>query len=349
MRILMINHEFSISGASTIFHILAEEWRRRGHAVAILPCNPEPGPIRDRYLAGNFPILSNDALATADQHFDIAIANTIASAGTLLHLPPALPAIWYLHEAEVALRILAEQPQWREAFARASAVIYNMPFQAEVFRSFTYALTPWKFHTVPFGVEIDHVAVSKIPLPAKRRALRIVQVGTIEPRKRPGDLIRAVAMTKLDAECVLCGRLYHIPPDARALVDAAPDRYRIISDAAEDEALAWQQSADIVTLVSASETQGLVAYQAALLGRPLILTDLPCYRDVFVHGRDCLMVPPASPAMLALAIGALAANPGIAAALGRNARTAAARFTRRGYLAQMAGVLETVAARRDAQ
>jgi glycosyltransferase involved in cell wall biosynthesis len=349
MRILMINHEFTITGASTIFHILAEDWRKRGHEVAILPCNPEPGPMRDRYLAADFPILSHAALADADRHFDVAVANSIASAGALLHLPAALPVIWYLHEAEVALRILAERPQWRAAFARAGAVIYNMPFQAEVFRSFTYALPPWKFHTVPFGVEIDRAALAKIQVPEKRHALRIVQVGSVEPRKRPGDLIQAVAMTGLDVECVLCGHIYHLPEEAKAITDRAPDRFRVMGEMPHEQSLAWQKSADIVALVSESESQPLTVLEASCLERPLILTDLPCYAGVFRHGVHCLMAPVGNPAMIALAIASLAANPHFAEGLGRSAGGVAAQFTRRGYLARMAGVLESVDSLRDAR
>ena len=39
-------------------------------------------------------------------------------------------------------------------------------------------------------------------------ALRIVQVGSVEPRKRPGDLIRAVAYAGMDAELVICGKYF---------------------------------------------------------------------------------------------------------------------------------------------
>ncbi|GAB0115490.1 glycosyltransferase family 4 protein [Acidisoma sp. C75] len=342
MRILMINHEFTITGASMIFLALAEDWRARGHMVAILPCNPEAGPISARYEAAGIPILPQAALGTAAASFDVAIANTTASAGALLALPPGLPVIWYLHEAEIGLRILSERPQWQAAFARAAAIIYNMPYQAEVFRSYTFAQPAWKFHIIPFGVEIDHQAVDRVVLPKKRHALRIVQIGSIEPRKRPGDLIQAVAMTGLDAECVLCGRFYGLPPEAAALVAQAPERFRVLPEMPHAESLAWQKSADIVALVSLSESQPLTVQEAARLARPMVLTDLACYDGVFRHGVHCLMAPPASPAMIALAIASLAANPRLAAELGEAAARAAASFTRRGFFARMAALLEAI-------
>jgi glycosyltransferase involved in cell wall biosynthesis len=341
MRILMINHEFTITGASTIFFQLAQHLRGRGHEIAILPCIPADGPMAARYHAAEIPILSGGP----SPGFDLAIANTIAAGGYVQHLGGELPVIWFIHEAEVGLRVLMEHPTWIGAFARAAAVIYNMPFQNDVFRSFTYALPEWKFHTIPIGVEVDPASI--VAAPAKARPWRIVQVGTLEPRKRPGDLIRAVALTGLDAECIFCGRLFEIDPAARSVIEQNPDRFRIIEGASDGEVLGWQQSADIATLVSGSETQGLAAYQAALLGRPLILSDLLCYRGIFRHGESALMFPAGAVDMLAISIAMLAANPSLGRRLGAAAREAAARFTRDGFFAQVDAVLQSAVSRRS--
>lgn len=336
MRILMINHEFTITGASTIFFTLAQHLRQRGHSLAVLPCLSTPGPMAARYQAAGIPVTRE----ARPVDFDIAIANTIAAGGYVQHLAASLPVVWYIHEAEVGLKVLFEHPSWTGAFARAAAVIYNMPFQAEVFRSFTYALPAWKFHTLPFGVEIDPMTI--VPAPPKTRPLRIVQVGTIEPRKRPGDLIRAVSLTGLDAECILCGRNFELDAEARGLIAQAPDRFRIIEGASDGEVLGWQQSADIAALVSGSETQGIAAYQAASLSRPLVLSDLPCYRDVFRHGESALLFPAGNIPMLGISLAMLAANPGFRPILGEAARRSVARFSRAGFLAQFEAVLERV-------
>lgn len=335
MRILMVNHEFTISGASQIFFQLARHLQQQGHHIALLPCNPQDGPMQQRYLERGIEIAAN--IHTND--FDLAIANTICTAPYVLQLAPHLPVLWYVHEAEVALRLILNNPGWHDAFAAAKAVVYNMPFQNDVFRSFTYKQDPGKFHVIPFGVEIDTSTIDRSTLPPKTNRPRLVQVGTIEPRKRPGDVIRAVANCPQDIECVLAGRLVHLDDGARALVQANPDRYRIVEDATDGQILAWLESADMVSLASASETQGLAAYEAALLARPLILTDLLCYRGVFSHGVNCLMAPVGAVDMLSLAMSNLAASPELRRRLGLQAQQSARRYTRASFFSRFDQVI----------
>jgi hypothetical protein len=64
-------------------------------------------------------------------------------------------------------------------------------------------------------VDIDPAIIARETIPAKRAKMRVIQVGTIEPRKRPGDLIRAVARSGLDIECVICGKFYELDQTAQ--------------------------------------------------------------------------------------------------------------------------------------
>lgn len=336
----MINHEFTITGASTIFFQLACHLQDRGHRITVAPSIPADGPMKARYERRGIPIVTKIDLSA----FDLAIANTVATAGYVLHLGPRLRTIWYIHEAEIGLKVLLEHQEWLSAFDGAAAIVYNMPFQQDVYRSFTYALDQGKFHTLPFGVEIDRAAIARDAVPAKRRALRILQVGSLEPRKRPGDVILAVARSGLDAECILCGQHFHLDDSAKAIIARAPERFRIIEGATDDEIHAWQELADIVCLASGSETQGLAAYEAALLARPLLLSDLPCYRDVFVHGRNCLMFPVGHIDMLAMSMAMLAANPALRTHLGLAAQRTVMRFSREAFFARFEGVMVTAVA-----
>jgi glycosyltransferase involved in cell wall biosynthesis len=222
-------------------------------------------------------------------------------------------------------------------------VVYDMPFQHEVFRSFTYQLDQNKFHTVNCGVDIDRTSILRDAIPPKKHRLRVVQVGTLEPRKRPGDLVQAVALSGLDMECVICGTLFQIDDGAREIIAADPARFRIIEGASDSEVLGWVESADIFCLASGSETQGLAAYEAALLARPLILSDLRCYRDVFVHGRNCLMFPAGNIALLAMSLRMLAGQPQMREALGLAARKAAERYSNAAFFARFESVMVSVA------
>lgn len=337
----MINHEFTITGSSTAFFRLAMHLQAQGHEIRVLPINPDDGPIKTRYLAQNIPIADTVDLAGVD----LAIANTICSAPFVLQVAPHVRTIWFINEAEVALRILLQNTQLVAAFALPVAVIYNMPFQHDVFRSFTYHLDPGKFHTASFGVDIDPSIIARDQIPAKTSALRVVQVGTIERRKRPGDFLRAVARSGLDIEAVICGKFIEMDEEAQQLVLNEPQKYRLLQGLSDGEILAWVESADMFCLASDSETQSLAAYEAALLGRPLLLSDLPCYRDVFIHGRNCLMFPPRHVDLLALSMNMYAADPRLRQEMGQNARQVAGRYSNAAFFARFDAIMASVVGR----
>lgn len=336
MRILMINHEFTVTGSSTAFFRLAKHLQSSGHHITILPINPAPGPIADHYAAAGIPIETNVGL----RNFSLAIANTICAAPAINAIGRQLPTIWFVNEAEVALGLLRRNPDWAAAFVHASMVIYNSAFQHDVFRSFTYPLDPAKFHTVPFGVDIDASRIRRDRAAPKAGRIRIVQVGTIEPRKRPGDVIRAVARLDPQVECVICGKIYNLEPEAQAIANADPARYRLLEGLSDEEVLAWVESADVFVLASESETQALAAYEAALLARPMILSDLPCYRGVFAHGRNCLMFPPGHVEMLAQSIGMLMRSSEMSETLGRAAQRVAGRYTNQAFFERFGLVMQ---------
>jgi glycosyltransferase involved in cell wall biosynthesis len=336
----MINHEFTITGASTVFFRLAQHLQGRGHAITIAPCNPADGPMKARYEDLGIPVSST----IVPGEFDLILANTVSAGPYVARLGPPHRTIWLVHEAEIGLAVILRNPApYLAAFAAAAAVVYDMPFQHEVFRSFTYQLDQSKFHTVSCGVDIDRTAIRREAVPPKTRRFRVVQVGTLEPRKRPGDLVQAVAQSGLDMECVICGKFFQIDDRARAIIAADPERFRIVEGASDGEILAWVESADMFCLASGSETQGLAAYEAALLARPLILSDLRCYRDIFTHGRNCLMFPAGNIALLAMSLRMLAVQPQVREALGLAARKAVARYTNAAFFARFESVMVSVA------
>jgi glycosyltransferase involved in cell wall biosynthesis len=329
MRILMINHEFTITGASTVFLRLAMHLRAQGHEVTVFPCNPADGPMTTRYAEQGIPVVT----AAVAKNFDLAIANTVCSAAQVIKVGGGLRTIWFLHETEIGLNILLKSPELAAAFRVAAAVVYQTAFQQGVYGSFTYQLNSGKFHIVPNGIDIFPEQIARVQIPEKTRRLRVVQVGSVEPRKRPGDLIRAVVRSGLDIEAVFCGKVFTLEDDARAIMAQAPEQFRLLGETAQEETLAWMASADIFCLASVSESQPVSVFEAGLLGRPLLLSDLPGYRDVFAHGRNCLMFPPGYVELLALSLQMYAASPQLRADMGQAGQRTARRFSNAAFLA----------------
>ncbi len=340
MRILMVNHEFTITGASTVFLRLATHLQAQGHDLHLLPVNVTDGPIKPRYAELGIPVVLSATLA----EFDLAIANTICAAPTLIKIAPRLPVIWFLHETEIALNLLLKNNGWIAAFRMAAAIVYQTPFQHDVFRSFTYQLDPAKFHVVPNGVDIDPDTFARDRIAPRGSKLRVVQVGSVEGRKRPGDLIMAVARSRLDLECILCGKVFGLDKPVQAIVAREPERFRLLGETEPAETLAWMESADMYCLASASESQPISVFEAALLARPLLLSDLPGYRDVFTHGRNCLMFPPGHVDMLSILLTMYAGSEGLRKEMGQAAQRTARRFGNALFLDRFDGVIRTVMA-----
>ncbi len=117
MRILLVNHEFTITGASLALLHLSEHLEAVGHQLVVFPCNPEPGPIRDAYAGRGIPIA--DTVRTGD--FDIALCNTICAVDVLVALAPHLKTVWLILETDIGLRILFEKPSRVARVAQATA------------------------------------------------------------------------------------------------------------------------------------------------------------------------------------------------------------------------------------
>jgi glycosyltransferase involved in cell wall biosynthesis len=338
LRILMMNHEFTITGASTAFFRLAVHLRDQGHEPVIFPLNPENGPMQGRYAAQNIAVSTTQDLNS----FDLCIGNTICAAPAIIQYCKHLRTIWIVHEAEIGLGILLKSPELAKAFAIAQAIVYQTPFQNDVYRSFTYHLDPGKFYTTPLGVDVDETIIARDKIPAKARRFRAVQVGTVEPRKRPGDFIKAVARSGLDIEGIIAGKHVGLAEDALEIVRSEPQTFRLLEGLSDGEVLGWVESADMFCLASSSETQGLSVYEAASLARPLLLSDLPCYRDIFTHGRNCLMFPSGNVEMLAASMRMLAVNPALRQTLGYEAQRTARRYTNAAFFARFDPIVNAV-------
>jgi glycosyltransferase involved in cell wall biosynthesis len=333
MRILMVNHEFTITGASTVFWRLARHLIGCGHGLALYACNPADGPMKPRFAALGLEPLTQAVVGT----FDLVIANTICAAPVVLQAAPYRPVIWFLHETEVGLSIIQKTPEAAQAFRAAGAVVYQTRYQAEVYRSFTYQLDPAKFFIIPNGVE--PLPESLPAVPEKTRAWRVVQVGSVEPRKRAGDLIRAVARAGSDIECVICGKFFSLEAEALAIVEARPEQFRLTGEVTPEEALAWMRSADVAALVSMSESQPVSVLEAAMMAKPLLLTSLPAYEGLFAHGSNCLMAPPGQIELLAYMLKIYTNSPGLRAELGEAARRSAEQFSAHSFYARFDSVI----------
>lgn len=321
MRILLVNHEFSMSGASVILLSTAGHLARSGHECAVFPSRVSTGPIEAEYGRLGIPILQEVAFT----EFSAVLCNTLQSGFILSMAAPHTRTIWWLHEAESGLEYILQRPAIAKAFRDASAVMVQHEHQRDnVYRSFLYARDPASVFVVPNGFQIAKAG----PTAAKTRPIRVIAVGALYGVKRQGDLIRAVhALGRRDIECVIIGRLVELGEAEQSIVRAAPDQFQLLGELPHEEALAWLRSSDICCLPSRSEAQANTLFEAALTGNALVASDLPTHRGVWRNGENALLHRIGDVEGLARAIGWLADDPDLRRRLANAAAETASAFT----------------------
>jgi glycosyltransferase involved in cell wall biosynthesis len=340
LRFLLINHEYTVSGASLLMLRLAQHLVDRGHSCDVMAILAHDGPLRARYAAHGIR-----HRITADfKNYDAAIVNTIFAAPIVPLAEAFTKTIWWIHEGENGLHRVRDSPADRGAFEHATAIVFQTTHQrTSIYRDLLGDRE--RVFVVPVGIDVP---VSG-PIRAKTLRFRIVSIGTIDRRKRHSDLVRAVAaLGRDDVECAIIGPYFWLEEDARRIAAERPDRFKIL-EAAHDETLAWLRSADLFCLPSESESQPLSALEAAALGKPLVLTDLPSYRGIWRHDENCLLVPVGDLGAISSALAALLSSADLRERLGIAAQATAGQFTEAAFFARFDEMLETIvrASRRD--
>jgi glycosyltransferase involved in cell wall biosynthesis len=337
MQVVLLGTEFGMTGAAMLLLRWAAHLRRRGHEVVAVHDAKAAGPLRDAYLA----------LA---QRFDVdgrmlVICNTVMAARYVLQTAPTARTVWWLHEGEAALSILVRNPGAERAFHAAHAIIFpSAAIRDRVYRSYLLGVPEARQHVVPPGLDpLDPAQVAAEPSP-QHRPIRVISVGSVYPRKRQADLIRAVArLTDVPIECLLVGAMVQLEPDAVALAKAAPDRIAFTGQRSHAEALRLIARADIFALPSASECLPIAPLEAGQRGKPVLLSDLPAHEGVWRHGVNCLMHPVGDVDLLAHLLRVLATDGALRTRLGNAAWRTAAGYRNDLFLTRLDMVLASLA------
>lgn len=338
MRILLVNHEFTMSGAAVNLLKIADHLVRSGHECAVFPGRPSTGPIEAEYARRGIPILHKVAFP----EFAAVICNTIRTGPLVTMAAPHARTIWWLRESESGLEYLLTRPSIASAFRDAHIVVVQHEHQRDnVYRSFLYPRDPATVLVVPNGFRIPRGG----PTAAKTRPIRVIAVGSVYMLKRQGDLIRAIdRLGRSDIECVIIGDQIELEEGARRIAQAAPDRYRLLGQLPFDETLTWLRSSDICCLPSRSESQSNVLFEAALTGNALVATDLPSHRGIWENGENALLHPVGDVEALARAIARVADDVPLRRRLADAAATTAAEFTEERLFANVDRVLAAAGA-----
>lgn len=273
--------------------------------------------------------------------YNFALVNTLISVSHLRQLASHVPTVLWVHEGETLLwQWNLAVAEWRAIFELPRKVIFQTPWQPDVvFRSFLAPDLYDKVSCIANG--LPRMPSELTPRRRSKGKKRVVFIGGVYARKRPQDLVDAIiAMQRDDVECVFIGstaNIKSIGSDTISLIESRPDLFTIAGELARHTTLEYIASADALCLPSGDESQPLAPLEAAFLGVPCLLTDLPPYAGTWKHGVNCLMHPIGHTALLRWNLSAAINDTAIRAPIINEARQLVAKFSLDRFLQQFTG------------
>lgn len=307
---------------------------------------------------GSVPIAPTLAMELRRVRADVLVVHEPNPWGltSLLASRVRLPmAVWFHSEVvRPALQYaLFYHPVARPVYARARRIVVSSPALAE----HAAALAPYRerLAVVPFGIDPagwqPTAAVAARAAEIRQRAggrPLVLFAGRMVPYKGLDVLLHALA--RLDVAAILAGDGPSRPPaTALARTLGLDARVRFAGEIPQDELVACYHACDVFVLpsITPAEAFGYVQLEAMACGKPVVSTRLKSGVPwVNRDGETGLTVAPSDPEALRQAIGALIADPALAARLGEAGRArVASEFTLARMAERAAAVFEEVAGR----
>jgi glycosyltransferase involved in cell wall biosynthesis len=186
---------------------------------------------------------------------------------------------------------------------------------------------PSQWHVVPVGVELDELLTATLDVGDARSTLGL------PPGPSVGIVGRLVAIKDVETFLAAARRIAVTRPDVTFVVAGDGDRRDALEAAARPlgdrvRFLGWVEdlptlyaALDVVVLTSRNEGTPFSLIEAGAARRPAVATDVGGVREVVLHERTGLLVPPGDAAAVAAAVGSLLDEPRRAETFGDSART----------------------------
>lgn len=191
-----------------------------------------------------------------------------------------------------------------EEYATADAITVPSDFARQSF--ITQGIDPNKVHVTPYGVNLNEF----YPEQAKknRDTFRVLFVGRISLRKGIPDLLEAFAKFRHPKkELVLVGGMQ--PEMRRFFSKRNLKGIRLIGAVPRSRVREFMVASDVMVLPSIEEGQALVLAQALACGLPVIATENTGANNLFVHGKEGMIVPARNPDAICSSLERLAGEP----------------------------------------
>jgi glycosyltransferase involved in cell wall biosynthesis len=299
--VLFVSHEFSLTGAPHMLFYAAMTVRQRGGFPVVVA--PMDGPLRAELEAAGIVVIVDASVRSGHflferfaRNFDVVVVNTLDFAPLVRRLGAidGLDVVWWLHEAkaiekETSVKLIAGWEQVRIVCTSEYARKYlPVGVHAEVL-----------LNGIPDRWE-DVNAVSPPEL------MTFVLAGTLEQRKAQDIFVEAIALlperVREDCQFLITGKLWDRNHSYWQQIQdrmATMPQVKYLGLLAHRDLLDLLARSDVLVCCSRDEPFSLVVMEAAMLGKPSILSTSVGSASVFVPGNACAIFESGSAPALA--------------------------------------------------
>jgi glycosyltransferase involved in cell wall biosynthesis len=270
MRVLLLSHQLDYSGAPLALLELAGALRAAGHEVGLAAL--AAGPLGDEFKS-----LGVRPMPSPDRAFDLYVANTVLSVPAALSLAPTPDKVLaWIHETEFFFRILGAGPR-DFALDRLRFAAFPARFQLDEF-------APW----MPAAVRMQLRNCVRMP-PAEPTAVLPEHYACTGPWAVRKNQVRLLELLKGLAKAPT---VWFVGADRPPGIAAAAHRFMgRLRPAEAKRVIAGSRG---LISPSLSEAQPLTAIEAAMAGRPVLLSDIAAHRELKQAMPDVILFDPAS-------------------------------------------------------
>jgi glycosyltransferase involved in cell wall biosynthesis len=340
MKILVISDAESLDGAQGMLRFVTRHWKNNlGWDIDVFQPRGEKGNQEILLQAGINPVSEISQIT----NYNVVLVNTYSNIDQLAKIAD-IPIVFWVHEARVVLwSIHIPVSTTMRLFLRPQRIIFQTQYQANVvFKSFLFDLPSERIVIIPNGLEPLQINIAPRSNDGK---LKISWLGSLIARKRPIDLVNAAIGLANEFPLAVnfigsTADAHSIGPEFEQFIKAPPNLITFSGALLQPEALRAVAESDIFCHTSEDESFPLAPLEAASLGIPVILTNLPTYQFVgWKHGENCLLYPVGDVASLAQCIRVLRNNAGLRAQLVARARALAELHNSNLFLERMTQVM----------
>ena len=306
MRILLVSHELTVTGAPASLLRQAGYFLEAGHAVDVWSL--AGGPLAARYEeAGIVPRIVRDdrrslktAYESAGKPYDFFLCNTTRTYRAVDVLRRyGIPIVWFIRETKLLDEDIWLNPDFERVFRGFDNLYTVSEYAAGVVRRYN-----------PNVRVINNAVADRFrdfgPVSA---GLRIGYIGSYTEQKGVSVLVEAfrrILVSHPDARLVLAGDVGH--PDCLARLKAetaGEDRIVWLGEVQGEAKAAFFESINVLCVPSYDEPSGLTVIEGAMYGKPVVTTD-ETGANYIVDSSSGRIVRAGDPAALAAALAELA-------------------------------------------